>query len=253
MTDSTASLMMVTYNRLDLTKETLDIIMRNTKYPFKLIVVDNGSSDDTPDFLAKYCQDNKGEGCFIDYQIVLNEENKGIAIGRNQCLSMADTEWLVTMDNDIWVPPEWLGNCIKILQANKSYGSIGVNMEGRTYPLTYVDDVKFQCKPRGNLGTACMVFHKNLHKMLGYFNYQDYGKYGEEDADWGMRVRVLGLKLGYIYENGKHLGEGERDTGSYRDFKTESHRNNLSTFNKNCTLYARGQKPLFIPFKDETD
>ncbi len=66
-----------------------------------------------------------------------------------------------------------------------------------------------------------------------------------------MRIRVLGLKLGYIKENGKHLGEGEYDTGEYREFKNKWHAKNLALFNKNCGAYARKQKPLFIPFKDE--
>ena len=93
-----------------------------------------------------------------------------------------------------------------------------------------------------------MVFNRTLHKMLGFFNYKDYGKYGEEDADWGMRTRVLGLKLGYIATNGRHLGEGELDQGEYREFKTASHTRNLAVFNQNCRSYMRGEKPIYIPF-----
>ena len=93
-----------------------------------------------------------------------------------------------------------------------------------------------------------MVFPKSLHKLLGYFN-TEYGLYSMEDSDFGMRIRCLGLKLGYIKENGTHLGEGEYDTGSYREFKTKAHSYNLKLFNENCRLYASGKKPIYTEYK----
>lgn len=246
-----ASIMMVTYNRLDLTKETLDIIKKNTKYPFNLILIDNGSKDGTPAYLKSFCEEHVGKGSFVGFKIHCNEENQGIAIGRNQGLLLAQDEWLATIDNDVWVPEGWLQDCISILEANPAYASIGVNMENRLYPMISRGGYEFQNKPQGNLGTACMVFNRKLHKLLGYFNHVDYGKYGEEDADWGMRIRTVGLKLGYLKENGRHVGEGERDVGAYREFKTASHKNNLAKFNHNCRAYMSRQKPIYIPFKDE--
>ena len=162
-----------------------------------------------------------------------------------------DDEWFATIDNDVWVPEGWLSEAISIMKANRQYGSIGVNMENRIYPMVTLNGCEFQTKPQGNLGTACMVFNRSLHKMLGYFNHLDYGKYGEEDADWGMRTRVVGLRLGYIKNSGKHIGEGELDVGEYREFKTISHKKNLPKFNENCRAYANRQKALYIDFSDE--
>ena len=246
-----ATIMMVTYNRLDLTKRTLDCLFKNTLHPFNLVIVDNGSKDDTVEYLKDKLPNLVGD-LMLKYDFIENTENKGIAIGRNQGLVAADeldTEWFVTIDNDVWVPKGWLTEAINILQNNRQYGGIGVNMEGVAYPVVKLGSVEFQDKPRGNLGTACMVFPKTLHEMLGYFNHLDFGKYGEEDADFGMRTRVVGLKLGYIEENGRHLGEGELDVGPYREFKTASHQNNLAKFNQNCRAYAQRKKPLYIPFE----
>lgn len=251
----TASIMIVTYNRLDLTKQTLENLFKATTYPYNLIFVDNGSSDDTLKYLDKTLYGKMEQfDSFKDYSIVANKENRGIAIGRNQGLAEAirkyDSEWLATLDNDVWVPDGWLTEAIEIMQANKQFASIGANMENVKYPMVNLNGKEFQNKPQGNLGTACMVFNKTLHKMLGFFNHKDYGKYGEEDADWGMRTRVVGFKLGYIKENGKHLGEGELDVGEYRDFKTASHKRNLAKFNANCREYARRNKPLYISFDE---
>jgi GT2 family glycosyltransferase len=248
-----ASIMMVTYNRLDLTKQTLDGLFKTTDYPYNLIIVDNGSSDGTIKYLNNILYDKmKQYNFFKGYSILPNKENKGIAVGRNICLLEAvtkyDSNWFVTFDNDVLVPSGWLIEAIDILKANKQYASIGVNMENTTYPIVTLNGKEFQNKSQGNLGTACMIFNKSLHKMLGYFNYLDYGSYGEEDSDWGMRTRVIGFKLGYIKENGTHLGEGPIDTGAYREFKTKSHRNNLAKFNANCRAYYNHTKPLYIDF-----
>jgi GT2 family glycosyltransferase len=250
----TATIMMVTYNRLDLTKEALESIFKNTKHPFNLVIVDNGSKDGTVEYLDKTLyQKTEEHEAFLDYSIIANRENLGIAIGRNLALYEAvhkyDTEWLATIDNDVDVPAGWLTDAIEIMKSNRQYASIGVNMEGRPYRIVNLNGKAFQDKPQGNLGTAAMVFNRSLQKMLGFFNYQDYGLYGEEDADWGMRTRVLGFKLGYVQSMGKHLGEGERDQGEYREFKTESHRRNLAKFNQNVREYMARRKPIFISFE----
>ena len=248
-----ASIMMVTYNRLELTKQTLDILFKNTKYPFKLCVVDNASQDETIKYLNEeiVAKKLKEVEAFQSFHLRRNSENKGIAIARNQALTMADTDWLVTFDNDVSVPEGWLTEAINILEKNPQYGGIGVNMENKQYPIVEKNGCIFQNKSSGNLGTACMVFNRKLHKMLGFFNHKDYEFYGHEDADWGMRTRVLGLKLGYIKENGKHLGEGELDQGEYREFKNKYGKQNLNKFYANSRSYARKEKSLYINFIEE--
>jgi glycosyltransferase involved in cell wall biosynthesis len=258
-------IMMVTYNRLDLTKETLDCLIKNTQYPFKLIVIDNNSTDGTGeylfDFLSNNIQEDDGSPPkgLQGFTLKTNKENKGIAIGRNQALLRSKSNWLCTIDNDVFVPNGWLAECIDILKKNRQYAAIGVNMEGVSYPLTTINGKEFQNKAQGNLGTACMVFNRSLHKMIGFFNWKDYKgegavtHYAMEDSDYGMRIRVLGLKLGYIKGMGKHLGEGERDVGEYRDLKTKAHKKNLPKFNANCRAYMRRDKKLYISFTEQDE
>ena len=100
-----ASLMMVTFNRLNLTTQTLTDLIRTTTYPFELIIVDNASQDGTVEFLETFCQQHAGADKFFkSYHIHKNTENQGIAIARNQCLKMATGEWLSTLDNDVLLP-----------------------------------------------------------------------------------------------------------------------------------------------------
>lgn len=248
MKEADTAIMMVTYNRLELTKQMLENLYKNTKRPFYLVIIDNGSSDGTKEFLLS--------GYLIDKQAAyvchFNNENQGIAIGRSQGLFYAnkefpDVKWFATVDNDIEVPENWLNNCIEIMETVPGYGMIGVNMEGVEYPLVSKNGKVFQHKAQGNLGTACMVFPKKLHKMIGYFN-TSYKFYAHEDADYGFRARLCGFQLGYIQEKGAHVGEGENDVGEYREFKNKWHKENLSKFHNDCRLYIAKKKPVYISF-----
>lgn len=248
--DTDTTIMMITYNRLDLTIKTLSsLILKDPGRNYNLVIVDNGSSDGTIEFL-----DVIAEGGTRLKKLVLVKlpENKGIAVGRNIALKKADelgTKWYCTIDNDVQMPEGWLQECVEILEENKGFGIVGVNMEGTIYPMIKRGTHTFQEKPQGNLGTACMVFRKQVHQMIGFFT-TEYGMYGEEDADFGMRARVAGFKMGYIERMGVHLGADEADMGEYRAFKTKQHADNLVLFKQNCARYSQKTKALFVPYKD---
>jgi len=240
-----ASVMLTTYNRLSLTQRTFDNFFITTKSPYRLIIIDNGSTDGTIEYLKslkvnEFCQ---------SYDLHLNAENLGIARGRNRGLKIAekyDSEYFATIDNDCEFPDNWLDKCIDVISVNPTF-SIGVNMEDVVYPEITLNKKTFQLKQQGNLGSACMVFHKMLHERIGFFT-TEYEKYGEEDSDWGFRSRLAGWKLGYIQEQGNHFGVGELDTGTYRQFKDECRTKNIAKFRQNCGLYSSKQKSIYIPF-----
>jgi GT2 family glycosyltransferase len=249
----TASLMITTYNRLALTKRMLESLFITTTSPYHLIIVDNGSTDGTVDWLHTL-NDNaqKRPSNCISYDFYYNKENRGIAVGRNQGLKIANKyndSWLSTLDNDVEMPLNWLNDCIGILKANPKY-AVGVNMENVSYPLITQQGKTFQFKVRGNLGTACTVFSRELHNKLGYF--VDTGSfYSHEDADFFFRARTLGYNMAYLQENGVHFGEGDLDVGEYREFKTQQSKDNLANFQKNCYDYMSKVKPIYIPFDEE--
>lgn len=247
---TTTSVMMVTFNRIELTKRMLNNFFQVTTSPYNLIIVDNGSTDGTVEYLKNI---NKHDFSFCqDLRLHFNEENKGIASGRNKGLKIADQygdPYLATIDNDVEMPMNWLQNCIDIIEKNSNY-SIGVNMEDVNYPSITKNGKTFQHKERGNLGSACMVFSRELHNKIGFF-YGYGGKYATEDADWGMRSKLAGYHIGYLSENGVHFGVGDVDTGEYREWKTACHAKNLVPFQQRCYDYMSKKIPIFITYSEE--
>ncbi len=246
---------MVTYNRLELTKKTFETTLRRTGCNYNLIVIDNNSEDGSIEWMLEEVEKIKEiKGCHI----IKLKENKGIAYGRNMCLKVTDdkfpeTTHICTLDNDVELQENWLLDCCRIINSNKSIAGCGVNFEDTSYPRTKLklDDGEIytvQIKPVGNLGTACAVFPYELHRKIGFFSTQ-YQYYGHEDALWGFITRLATKgQLVYLDTPGLHLGVGESDAGEYREMKNKYWDINIVKFNRDCALYSRGMKSLYTNF-----
>ncbi len=244
------TVMMVTYNRLDLTKITFQTTMRNTGCDYNLVVIDNNSSDET----IEWIQEEVGKIANIkNFELRSMDKNMGIGYGRNMGLFVydecfSDCKYLCTLDNDVVLQENWLIDCCNTLAYSKNIGACGVNLEGVDYSKTTLHGETIQIKPRGNLGTAAMVFPKIAHTKLGFF-CNDYAMYAHEDADWGFRLRMIYKILAYLGEQGNHIGVGENDSGEYRKMKDKYWDINMPKYNKNINNYIQGTKSIYIDFK----
>lgn len=225
----------------------MDSFLAHTDLPFRLLIVDNGSTDGTVEWLQEFSPQN--ERC-QGVETHFYPRNMGIAIGRNKGLLMSEKysdPWLSTVDNDVEFPEKWLSKCIEITKTNHKF-AIGINFEGIQYPIQPINGKPVQFKSAGNLGTACTVFHRKLHRAIGFFT-TDYGTlYGTEDANFFFRARKAGWQMGYLPENGVHFGVNEHDTGEYRTFKDACHKENLSKFQSDCYAYMSGKKNIYHGF-----
>lgn len=90
-------------NRATLVLRTLASIKGQSWRPLKLIVVDNGSTDGTPDSLKKWIRENSTD----DFEVTLEEESTpGAATARNRGLEAVDTRLMMFFDSDDIMAPE---------------------------------------------------------------------------------------------------------------------------------------------------
>jgi glycosyltransferase involved in cell wall biosynthesis len=88
------SVIIPTFNRLDLLKETVDSVRQQTFRDFEIIVVNDGSTDGTTEWLRSQ----------TDLR-VLEQSNSGIATSRNNGAAAARAQWLAFLDHDdLWAP-----------------------------------------------------------------------------------------------------------------------------------------------------
>ena len=92
----TISVVVPVYNRGPKIKPTLDAVLAQTLAPLEIIVVDDGSSDDSADWIETY---------YSDKVQVIRQRNGGVARARNRGLREARGEFIAFLDHDdVWHP-----------------------------------------------------------------------------------------------------------------------------------------------------
>lgn len=253
---------MVTYNRLEFTKQAIASIEKFTDYPYKLNIIDNKSEDGT----GKYLQSALKKG--LIHRLLLLDQNIGIARASNLGWHMEpDALAFIKFDNDIVIQkPGWLSAMIKVFEAIPRIGILGYNFEPRSYPEVNSNGVVVRIKPVGAIGGACTMIPKRTEKKIGYW-CEDYGLYGEEDADYTCRVRLSGMLPAYMQDErvGFHLPAGRAASinvqaqakdgmeetlhRQYRLWKDAQRRKNAqpdSVFHRNISEYKSGRRSCRI-------
>ncbi len=98
------SIVVPTCNRRDTLARCLEALRNQTHRTFEVIVVDDGSSDDTPQFLEAFCA-NHVDPCFRWYR---NEPQTGANPSRNRGMHAALGEYVAFLDDDAIAAPDWL-------------------------------------------------------------------------------------------------------------------------------------------------
>lgn len=144
---------LVTFNRLEYTKQSIQSILKTTRSKWKLTVVDNGSTDGTVEYLQKLHNES-----YIDNLICL-ESNIGVAKASNIAwLLEPNAGFFVKIDNDIIIKNDcWLFDMINLIKANISLGLVGYNVENKSYPLIENENGTRLRKTGGNIGGAVVL------------------------------------------------------------------------------------------------
>jgi len=122
MIKDSVSIIVVTYNRINYFKTFIKFLYRSTKYPFNLIVVDNGSTDGTREHILELEKEEKV------HKHVFTTENLPLAKAFSSALGLIDSKFVVTVADDMIISPElkhnWLDIFITKMNQDKSIGSI---------------------------------------------------------------------------------------------------------------------------------
>jgi GT2 family glycosyltransferase len=112
MSLSSVSAIVPTYNRSGMLRECLDSVLGQTRAPQEVIVVNDGSTDDTESIVRSY-------GDRIN---LINKENAGKAAALNTALALCRSDFVWVCDDDDIAAPNGLGNLIEPLDADESIG-----------------------------------------------------------------------------------------------------------------------------------
>ncbi len=202
----TASVIVVTYNNLDLTKICLQSLEHTIDREWvEIIVVDNASSDGTVEFLQDWV------GAASGRRIIVNVENRGFAAANNQGLALARGDYLVMLNNDTEVTAGWIQTLMNHLRCDPTIGMIGpvtnnIGNEARI-KIRYDDSRDMQRKARkytlSHLGEVfairtlaffCVMLARRVYETVGPLD-EVFGLGFFEDDDYCRRVEQAGWRL----------------------------------------------------------
>ncbi len=200
------SIIIVNYNGLAHLQKCIPSVLRTEKVRYEVIVVDNGSEDDSLTWLRAH---------YPEVRIVEIGANVGFGEGNRQGVLASNGRWIAFLNNDTVVEPAWLGELLKVSMADPEIGASCSTLRLMQHPeilngigggmskLGYGYDRRYGC-PAETAGceapvedvffptAAAMLISRRLFEDEGFdrriFMYH-------EDVDLGWRLRLLGLRV----------------------------------------------------------
>jgi len=193
--ESLVSIIMATYNQGIYIKKAVESASSQTYKNKEIIVVDDGSTDNTKKVLLPFIKDKK-----IKY---IYQENSGSALARNKAIDNAQGEYIAILDaDDIWIDRDKLKKQIEFLEKNNEYilvggGMIIVDINGREIkkclPPETDAEIRKSILIRNPFVHSAVVFKREIWQLTnGYI-----GRKKVSTDEWSLWLE-LG-KLGKFY------------------------------------------------------
>lgn len=210
------SIILLSLMRWEQTRNCIMSLMAHTDCPYEIIVVDMGSDQLVVDGLKALSAEH------AQFRLVLNEGNPGVSVGRNIGARVASADYLVFLDNDAEVTPEWLWPLLKAAQSLPDVGAVGckvVSTKGLVMCAPPFVKAEFSAGQLCKIGmeflgdiyasdpcveheevvqwypTTCLMVKTDAFVNVGGFD-ETYLRC-EEDKDLGLRLGLAGYRILY--------------------------------------------------------
>jgi len=206
------SVVILNYNGQQWLEKFLPFCMQTTYPAVQWIVADNASTDDSVVYVKTH---------FTDIEIVQFETNKGFAKGNNDAVPYCKGEYVVLLNSDVEVTPNWLEPLMEKIQSNPNIAAVqpkilsyhqkthfeyagacggfldkyGVPFcRGRVFQHCEEDKGQYnEAIPVFWATGACMLFRKSIWEKIGGLD-NDFFAHMEE-IDWCWKAQLAGYEI----------------------------------------------------------
>jgi len=211
------------HNALEEVKDCLQSVLINTNIPYSLILVNDGSSEETTKYLERFSENKK-------VTLITNIKAKGYTFAANQGLQKSTSNYVVLLNSDTEVTSHWLERMMICAESDSQIGIVGPLSNTASWQsipalsengdwaenrlpegLTLAEmghiiyEKSFKYYPRlPFINGFCLLIKRSVINDIGYFDEDNFGKgYGEED-DYCSRAKDRGWQLAvaddvYVY------------------------------------------------------
>lgn len=229
------SIIIVNYNGKELIRKLLKSLSKSAFRNYKIIMVDNASTDGSQEFIRKNYKKAK---------LVENRENLGYS-GINSAIRHCTGKYILFLNNDMEIEKNCISNLVKTIESDKNAVMAAPTLvnfynKGLKSNGTWASRSFYSGHIKGNgrkiakeipyLGVG--LIRKDFVDSYGYLFDPDYFIYAE-DLDLGLRIRLNGKKILFnpdavLYH--MHAVTSQKSGSAFTTFLME--RNSLTTFFK---------------------
>jgi glycosyltransferase involved in cell wall biosynthesis len=187
------SVVIPTYNRLPILQKCLLALEKQTFSDYEIIVVDDGSTDET----LTWIEENKPK---LPHVKVFLQNHQGPAIARNLGVIQAKNNIIVFIDSDLVVTETFLQAHAQSLgigkdfDQNKAIFTYGAVINTNNFDNPTAEKYKITDYSAAYFATGNVAIHRHWLEKAGLFD-TSFQLYGWEDLELGVRLKKLGLKL----------------------------------------------------------
>ena len=118
------SVLILTWNGLDLLRQCLPSVAASSYPNLEVVVVDNGSTDGSTEWVRER---------FPEVRVIRHAENLSFCRGYNRAIPEATGDYLVLLNNDVEVPPGWLEPLVDRMEREPDLGAVNRGTDGELH------------------------------------------------------------------------------------------------------------------------
>jgi glycosyltransferase involved in cell wall biosynthesis/SAM-dependent methyltransferase len=183
------------YNQGEYLLEAIASVQNCQESVWELIIVNDCSQDSVTEKVLNYLRKR-------NYQIIDTPKNVGLAEARNIGIRQAKGRYILPLDADNKIYPQYITKAIEILDANPEVGIVYGDMEifGDKQEIREVPDFDLNLIVKGNYIDACAVFRQQVWEECEGYDANIPDRLGYEDWDFWLTAAEKGWKFFHIPE-----------------------------------------------------
>lgn len=251
------SVIMPTYNRAGYIKKALDSVFSQTFDNFEIIIIDDGSGDNTKEVLEPYLNNERVFYIFQKNQKVSKARINGIKNSRGKYIALLDSD-------DYWLDKEKLTKQVNFFEKNPDYvltsgGIIRITESGkeisRTLNLEKDNDIRKNMLSSCLFAPSAAMFKRKDYEQVGGFNSSTDLS---EDLELFMQLGRIGKLynfqdyfLAYLQGQQNRSNFNRRDNLKYNLGLIKKYKNYYPNFKKAYVINMCYYLCSFIPFNQK--
>lgn len=189
------SVVIPVFNQVHWTRRCLQSLLDHTSAPAELFIVDNHSTDETPQFLKGMQPLFESKGW--RFTIITNETNQGFGRACNQGIRESKSTYVAIMNNDTWMMPQWDAALVQAIE------KLGAAMVGpHFYEKKFLDEIQDGNRDKKMIAKSSRFARRNKGKfrefwvpMLMFFRRSALDQVGIFDEEYFVTYEEIDLRV----------------------------------------------------------